>query len=264
MSFSIDLSWRRAVGGRILLLLAISCLTACSAKEQAARTNLPRDVWAEFQEPGDRLVALLPEGKYPVEVLQLVAPKKFSELGEKLAKGMGESPLRLAKALANATPGEPLAYDPAFGLTEDELQEFLRLKDEMRLQKVGSSSLGIVRGSSGAITINLRDSKGNEESLTIHPDRMALEISHGTFSEPTEALASAGQRVTGPWNSYEWRSGGGAFLTGKNVSLCLGQIEESKDVLLIYRVKNVYTGEVVVDLAMRCNTGGQQEILRAQ
>ena len=205
------------------------------------------------------MTALLPKGKYSADVLQLVAPKRFSELGEKLAKGMGESPLRLAKAMANRAPGEPLAYDPAFGLTEDELQEFIRLKDEMRLRKVGSSSLEIIRDSSGAITINLRDLSGKEEILTIHPDRMDLDTSHGTFSEPIEALASEGQRITGPWNSYEWISRGGTFLTGKNVSLCLGQIEESKNVLLIYRVKNVYTGTVYADLAMQFSTDGQKE-----
>ena len=126
----------------------------------------------------------------------------------------------------------------------------------MRLQSVGTSFVEIVRESTGAITVTVRDADGNKESLSIDPVAATLATSHGTFSEPHEALASAKQLVTGPWNSYEWTSGGSGFLTGKNVSLCLGQMEESKEVLPIYRAKNIYTGQVYVDLAVRFSTDG--------
>lgn len=241
---------------RISLIIMISSLVACSFEQQASPIKLPKDVWEEFRDPCDRLTALLPEGKYKADLLKLVAPKRLNDLAERFAKGLGESPLLLAKAMAQRVPGEPLPYDPAYGLTEEEWQEFLRMKDEMRLQSVGEIFVDIVKESTGTIAVKIRDPSGSEESLSLDPAAVAVTTAHGTFTDPHEALASAEQKVTGPWNSYEWTSGGSGFLTGKNVSLCLGQLEASKEALLIYRAKNIYTGEVYVDLAVRFSADG--------
>lgn len=241
---------------RISLIVAISSLVACSVEQQTSPIKSPKDVWEEFPAPRDRLTTLLPEGKYTADLLKLVAPKRLNDLGERFAKGLGESPMRFAKAMAQRVPGEPLPYDPAYGLTEEEWQEFLRMKDEMRLQSVGNVFVDIVKESTGALTVKIRDPNGSEESLSIDPVAVALTTAHGTFTEPHEGLASSKQTVTGPWNSYEWTSDGSGFLTGKNVSLCLGQMEASKEVLLIYRAKNIYTGEVYVDLAVRFSVDG--------
>jgi hypothetical protein len=60
----------------------------------------------------------LPIGKYNVDIMELVYPKRFQELSEKLATAIATNKEWWVAYAKDAKEGEPLPYNSKLGLTE--------------------------------------------------------------------------------------------------------------------------------------------------
>lgn len=175
---------------------------------------------------------LLPVDGTEVDVMGF--PERFAELSRKLQAGMKENPGALLVEVLKAKPGEPIAYDPRFGLTKEEFDEYLRLANELKLVKVASVTLKVQRAN-GEVHVDGGELLPALKEIRFKPDEKQVRTPFGDCTKPMEVRASDGQTATGRWNGVEWKLE--KLLPPTDVSVRLGKLEDSGRGLLIYRAK---------------------------
>lgn len=209
---------------------------------------VPIDVWATEKSFSGRIALLLPRGKVRAEVLQIAAPARLVELTGKLKKAAQENPGTFIGQILQRKPGEPLPYDPKFGITEKEYKEYLDLSGQMILQKVGDADLTITVGPNDVYTIA---GLPNVPAMQIDASKMVVKVAEGGVSQPDEVMPTKEQTLTGPLYCYSWRSGLLDALAGSQIKIMLGQVVESKQVVMQVRIKSLEENRYKADYLVR-------------
>ena len=216
-----DLFRRLALVGTLLVCLPTFPRSRCLAED------------VELQVPS--LEQLLPADGTEVDVMG--APPRLSELGDKLQSAMKEDPVRFFANLGQAQPGELLGpYDPSFGITQEEYEEFNRLVKTGTFVKVSTATLEvtqtdkIVRLDGGE---ELPELKGMEFDL----ERKSVKTPFGKLTDAKVVLAVDEQTATGRWNGFYWKTQ--TVLPPAEVTVMLGKLEGSGRGLFAYRARGL-------------------------
>jgi hypothetical protein len=205
--------------------LLLGLLFAFCVLSLHAQTNLSAEV-----------EKLLPVGKCNVDVMGVVYPKRFLELGEKLQSAVATNKnWWLDYIKDNAKEGEPLPYSPKFGLTKKEYKEYLSLGEKRTLGKAGSGTLLIKTNSSGfefdggSELIDLTGIKINLKKLTIVTPFAVLK-------NPTHEESPGGPAL-GAYSGYQWSFEQSDLEKGDvtEASFLIGKQKESGRLFIYYK-----------------------------
>jgi hypothetical protein len=181
------LPWRLTLG---TLGFAASLLLAQKPVEQAFSAS--------------EVEGLLPADQVTVDVMELKPPARLAELTKQLQEAAKANPQWWLRMVKKAKPGEPLPYDPKMGLTKEEYAEFLRLGNEMVLNKARTATLRLTR-KEDRLTFeggkDLPELNGVELDLKMNSVRTPF----GIADQRSRITASDSQKATGPWDGIQWR-----------------------------------------------------------
>lgn len=230
-------------------------LSGCAGRENPEPKKFPEikipvkregiDVWETEKEAPERLALLWPKEPIQAEILRLGAPPRLMELGEKLKKAAQANPGPWLEKVLAAKSGEPVSYDPKFGLTEKEYKEFLALPEKMVLVKTGAAEITATRGDRGIVVQGLPGLK----ELVFDTKKMSVATPFGTLSNPTSVAPNEDQKITGPMSGFSWRSGIESLFSGVSSKVFIGQMRNTKEVLLEIRIRK--DGKYQVDYLVR-------------
>ena len=179
---------------------------------------------------------LLPVGKCNVDIMGVVYPKRFLELGEKLQNAVSTNKdWWLDYIKTNAKEGEPLPYSPKFGLTKMEYKEYLSLGEKRTLEKIKSATLLVKTNLSGfefdggSELADLTEVKINLKELTVTTPFAVLKNPIRTESLDGPAL--------GAYSGYEWKFEQSDFDKGNETeaSFLIGKRRESGRNFIYYK-----------------------------
>ena len=209
-----------------------------SALSLSAQTNLTTEI-----------AKLLPIGKCKVDVMGVAYPKRVLELTEKFQGAIATNKnwwLNYIKE--NAKEGEPLPYNPKFGLTKEEYAEYLSLAEKRTLEKIGSGFLQVKTNSSnyefdGGST--LPDLTG----LKINLQKLTIETPFAVLSNPTHHESLGGPGL-GAFSGYQWNFEKGDIDKGEKTtaSFLIGKLKETGRQFIYYKGGEMKTNNLISDV----------------
>jgi hypothetical protein len=178
---------------------------------------------------------LLPIGKCDVDIMELVYPKRFQELSEKLATAIATNKEWWVEYVKNAKGGEPLPYNSKLGLTEKEYTEFLSLGEKRTLEKVKSSILQ-VRTNSNSYEFDGGSTLPDLTGLKINLKELTVTTPFTVLKNPT-AEESKGGPALSAFSGYQWNFEQSDLDKGDETeaSFLIGKLKESGRNFIYYR-----------------------------
>jgi hypothetical protein len=204
--------------------------TRSSEKQSAASAK------HEFQGPRSVLRA----GEYVVDVMELTASPRFVELGLRLQKAATADPKWWMEKIKNAKPGEPLAYEPRFGLSPEEYNEFLALGKKKAMRKKSEATIELSENGNDVFVFSGGESLPNLTRIEVDLKGDLVRTPFGVAKNRVEIHANEASAL-GPWNGVQWESDTDAatvFSQG-TVKLAIGTLESSGRAVLYYTVKKL-------------------------
>lgn len=250
-----DAGMPTTVALQMLLLGAVFSYSFGCAESRSGvnsvQSRVKLDVWRETSDSAQRIRLLLRSGSWPADIMQAMISRGDAELIQKLQADFEARPgVALAKILISR-PGEMLPYDANMGITQSEYESLRTLFDRMRMQKIREDTVVVSESEDGMLTIQLPTSTPDDGLLKLDPDRLAVETPFGRLEEPTEVQVSADHKLTGAWNGYTWKSATAvSVFSGNRVRLSIGQLTDSRRVIINYDVRDLYDATDLVDVTV--------------
>ncbi|HYW13053.1 MAG TPA: hypothetical protein VE871_13930 [Longimicrobium sp.] len=218
---------------KLSLLLTIAALAAVSA---ASCADTPPPV-ARPAVAMDSLRALLPAGTFTVDVMDVVDPPRLTELQDRLYASAWYMDA------VSRTAGEP-PYDAAMGLTEAEHREYLGLWGNPVMSKVAESQL-TVQDLGTRVVLNGGEAFPDLTGVVVDFAADQVTTSIGVMRGSTEVHPDS--TPLGAWDGRAWGMEEGSRESGhiKVAALSLGRLRENGRSVLIWRMGEVRTGQVV-------------------
>jgi hypothetical protein len=178
---------------------------------------------------------LLPVGKCDVDVMDVVYPKRFMELSEKLITAVSTNKERWMEEVKKAKPGEPLPYDPEFGLTRSEYTEYLSLGEKRTMEKVGTGTL-TVETNANSYMFDGGSTLPELTGLKINLERLTIVTPFATLTNPVPEVSPGGPAL-GAFSGYRWYFENGDEDKGDitTVSFLVGKLKQTGRSFIYYK-----------------------------
>jgi hypothetical protein len=187
--------------------------------------------------------ALIPPGEVRADIMDVHPSARMEALAAKFNAAARADPNGFLRRIQDAGAGQPLPYDPALGLTKAEYDEFLRDSKELRLEKVGESTLRFASVGDSRFRVVAGDALPQLSDVIIDLKRDAIDTPYGLCSDRSDIVASPEQTVTGQWDGIQWHfEQGDATTTATSVSFAIGRLVVSRRGILYYNAKRVVNG----------------------
>ncbi len=162
-------------------------------------------------------------------------PARLAALLEKVRSKQASDPGAFVKGVENSQPGD---YNPDFGLTRAEFDEFLQESKKLRVAKTGESVLRFAPDGDSRFRLKGGNGLKDLDGVTIDLKRNVVETPYGVCRDRSEVVAKAEQTTTGPWNGPEWKlEEGDLSSTSTVVTFALGRLVDSGRGILYYEAK---------------------------
>ncbi len=184
----------------------------------------------------DKARGFIPTGEVRVDIMEVQPPTgRLAALIEKVRAKQASDPDAFVRGIENSQPGE---YNPEFGLTRTEFDEFLLESKTLRVAKTGESVLRFAPDGDSRFRLKGGNGLKDVDGIVIDLKRNVVETPYGVADKRSEVIASADQFATGPWNGPEWKlEKGDLSSTATSVSFALGRLVESGRGILYYEAK---------------------------
>jgi hypothetical protein len=179
---------------------------------------------------------LLPVGKCNVDVMGVVYPKRFLELGEKLQSAVATNKDWWFDYIKKtAKEGEPLPYSPKFGLTKKEYEEYLSLGEKRTLGKTGSGTL-LVKTNLSGFEFDGGSELADLTGIEIDLKELTIFTPFAVLKNPTQKESPGGPGL-GAYSGYEWNFEQGDLDKGdvSEASFLIGKQKESGRFFIYYK-----------------------------
>jgi hypothetical protein len=188
----------------------------------------------------------LPPGHYTAYVVTIMPTARQMELTQCLQKAFAADPQWIQNYIKqNAKDGEPLPYDPKFGLSNDEYQEFLKLAKDSHLGIVDHFDMAIEAAGADGIQLHAPPRYAPMDGITINFGSGEVTTRFGkiSLSEPVAAIA----HNFGPSSGQTWQyhSGDPNIGTMVEATLSIGRFEMGGDWLIRYTDGKIKNGVAV-------------------
>jgi hypothetical protein len=152
----------------------------------------------------NEIKSLLPVGKCKIDVMGVVYPKRFLELGKKLQDALATNKDWLLDYIkTNAKEGEPLPYSPNFGLTKNEYEEYLSLGEKRTLGVLKSTTL-LVKTNSTGIEFDGGSDLADLTGVKIDLKKLTITTPFAILNNPSKETAPDGPGL-GAFKGFEWK-----------------------------------------------------------
>jgi len=219
------------------VVVVLLCSLALSCGGSTSRSAGPASSAGAPSSPSsDRARDFIPKGDVRVDIMEVQPPSgRLAALLEKVHSKQASDPDVFLKGVENSQPGE---YNPEFGLTRTEFEEFLQESKTLRVAKTGESVLGFVPAGDSRFRLKGGNRLKDLDGVTIDLKRNVVETPYGVCRNRSEVVASADQTTTGPWNGPEWKlEEGDLSSTLTVVSFAVGRLVDSGRGILYYEAK---------------------------
>lgn len=179
---------------------------------------------------------LLPSGKCNVDIMGVVCPKRFLELGEKLQSAVATNKdWWLDYIKRTAREGQPLPYSPKFGLTKKEYEEYLSLGEKRTLGKAGSGIL-LVKTNSSGFEFDGGSELADLTGIKIDLKELTILTPFAALKNPTQKESPDGPAL-GAYSGYEWSFEQGDLEKGDvtTATFLLGKQKKSGRFFIYYK-----------------------------
>ena len=221
--------WFRSNKTGLEILLFSAFLLGCSQQHRSVVTTT-------FDGPHDVLVA----GQLTVDVMELAASRRFTQLAGRLQKAARENPTWWLDHSKKSKPGEPLPYDARTGLSEDEYREFLALK--MTVRKQGEAKLNVKSDDLEEVFIlDGGEALADLTGIEIDIKNNVVRTPFGVLTERTEIDVTDEGSALGAWVGTQWKleNPDANGITGTVVKVGLGKVKKSGRCVVLYDVKRI-------------------------
>jgi hypothetical protein len=186
----------------------------------------------EYADPRDVLVP----GRFQVDVVDIDVPARIQELTQRLLHAIRDNPDLWTRLANQASPGEPLPYDPALGLSKAEYEELLVSDRQTRIKKYADAILAITEDQSGVLRLDGEELLPELTGIEIDLKGDVVRTPYGVLTRGTEVDAPK-ESIHGIWKGTEWRFQ--SFTPGEftDVKFAVGRLGKDGRSLLYYEVK---------------------------
>lgn len=225
----------------VLIMILIVALTSCKGA-------------GDIEGSGDTIPPpeeMLPIGTVNIDLMAMGLQSaedsdRLTELIDKLQLGIAANQDWLAEYVKEYE-GKELPYHPNLGLSQEEYDEYLRLSDNIKLYKSADGILSIEKTGDGQYKISQMEGLRLIDNIIIDLSENTVSTNYGTCKYSGEIKASDQQIATGRWNGYSWILEDMADASNyQSVQFNLGQMEDSKKIILYYQVR-LANGENRID-----------------
>ena len=216
--------------------LMASILAAQGIFEKPSQSNRSKTGIADSFDPRS---AFRP-GVLQVDVMEMVFPKRFYGLTTRMQHSMQKDPAWWLSHIKRSTLGQPLSYDPRFGITEDEYNAFIQLSEMPRMEKTAEAELHIAEKVRDVLTIDGGSALPELSQIEIDLRNNVVRTPFGALTEFTEVDASE-KSAFGAWNGVRWKLQNldSNEVTGTTVRLIIGFLKEPRRCVLDYDVRKI-------------------------
>lgn len=190
----------------------------------------------EFRRPED----VISEGRFTVDILELVAPARLNELALRFQQAAQENQEWFLEHVQKAAPGQPLPYDARFGLTESEYAEFLELSKVMTMQKTSEATLKIASIGDGAYQLDGGRKLADFTGIVIDLKNDRVQTPFGDLTEKS-VVNSTEKSAIGLWTGVQWKLD--AFdeekMDGVIAKFSVGKLNETGRCVIYYDVRAI-------------------------
>jgi len=148
----------------LLALFSGVCLLGCSRTEQ--------------------LKDYLPAANFTAHYFQLVVPPRVAELTRRFEAAAAQNREALMEIVKKAAPGEPLPYDPIFGISREEYAELLALGKRSALQEVVAAPVVVTKNPEGGLKYDLGAVWEGFGQFVFYPEKNAIDTPYGRIENP--------------------------------------------------------------------------------
>lgn len=128
---------------------------------------------------------------------------RLVELTVRLQEAVNQAPEDFFRQVANAEPGEPLPYDPVYGVAAAEYEEFLALTKQLTLRRARVAPLEVQKLSGGAFALDGGDLLPDLTDVIIDLEADLVFTPFGVLREKSRIDAGA-ESLVGAWEGVQW------------------------------------------------------------
>lgn len=215
----------------LLILTLIFSLSGCKGTENTKSSIdnlLPED--------------MLPTGTINVDQMTMGLPtaeenNRLEDLTKKLQVAISTNQDWLLDYIKDYE-GQTLPYHPNLGLGEDEYNEYLKLSENIKLYKSADAKISIEKIGDQQYKISQNEGLKLIDNIIIDLSKNTVSTDYGLCKYNGEITASDDQVATGRWYGYSWMVENIKDSSNyKSIQFNLGQLEESKKVIIYFQVK---------------------------
>lgn len=221
----------------ILILAAVSALTACSGGSQNDATKAPAAATnqtapaAPAATPVLDAAAFLPTpGAHPARAMAMSVPPEAEALAARMTTAIRAN-VAWYRAYAAQHPEGELPWHPNLGLSEAEYARFQALTHQIALREIGRVSLNVARRPDGGLALAAAGAAAPLDGIILYPERDQVETPLGRLGNGAPTANREVRSPTGPWQGIRWTNlGSGAT---RRVALAFGRRAQG-DMLIFY------------------------------
>ncbi|HVI41490.1 MAG TPA: hypothetical protein VM577_12620 [Anaerovoracaceae bacterium] len=215
----------------LLILTLIFSLSGCKDN-----VNTKRSI--DNLQPED----MLPTGTINVDQMTMGLPtaeenNRLAELTQKLQVAISANQDWFSDYIKDYE-GQTLPYHPNLGLSEDKYNEYLKLSENIKLYKSADAIISIEKIGDRQYKISQNEGLKLIDNIVIDLSQNTVSTNYGVCKYNGEIAASDDQVATGRWYGYSWMLEEIKDSNNyKSIQFNLGQLEESKKIIIYYQVK---------------------------
>ena len=231
------------------LLVCVLLCASFSAVKAAPPTSKPARPAPASPAPSSvvDLAALLPPGRFRVDVMQPEPSPRLAQLSRKMQEGIRNNPQWFMTEIQKVKPGANIPYDARLNLTPEEYNTLTHPAPQTQLRKVGNGmitirSVGTRRVFSGSG--RLFGLNGVEIDL----QKQSVKTPLGVLNALPPVQANGDQPADATWNGFAWKldtmqhKDTPKQMTGTIAEFTLGKLVKSGRIQLTYKAQQMNGG----------------------
>lgn len=208
-------------------------------------TLLAGPTGASAQSVGAEVRPLLRQGTSKAEILELWAPPRLAKLTKRVQHGILANKVWWREQVVRLKPGEVMPYDPKFGLTPAEYQEFLTLQQDSVVMKPVKTVDVVIESTPGGWRFGKATGVEGLRGVEIDTLKNQVHSPYGDLPASDPIKAGPNQKTTGPWAGPCWKIDAitGQPGSGSSAKFAIGKLVDTGRTVIYYTARKVDKGQ---------------------
>ena len=151
-----------------------------------------------------KLADVMPSGRCEIEFMTIQLTDRANELTLKLQAAIATNQDWFREQFKQRKPGQPLDYDPRFGITKEEYAEFLREVEHRHMVSTGTKLPCIFRWKGDILSLDVGDTNSPLNKIRLNTKSGELFASVGRVGTPIWESSDDPITPIGAYDGCEW------------------------------------------------------------